>query len=356
MWLNLLQAQGLRCFSNVDIKFSPGINVLYGNNGVGKTSILEGISVLSCGKSFRTSKLNHIIHDQMGEITLFGEVNSIDSTVFLGVHNKLGVSELRIDREKVSKWSELAVHLPVLEIHPESYLLIMGGPIERRKFLNWGMFHVEPSYGRLWSEYNRAIKQRNISLRSRQFSQARNWHTTIADLGEKIAVFLETYVNSVIPYINAITAQFDLTESIEMNYYPGWNKEFKLIDILEDELKQEDIGFTTLAGPHRGDLKITWEDKPFSKSSSRGQQKVLAVALKIAQANHLKDSKGKNSIYLIDELPAELDDKRRRIALDILSKLDSQIIISAVTRESVNYENADIKWFHVEQSSVSAVV
>ena len=357
MWLQRLQAQGLRCFEQCELNFSRDINVIYGNNGAGKTSILEGISVLSCGKSFRTNKLSHVIHQHLDELILFGEVNSAtDSTIKLGIHHKSGLTELRINQEKAQKWSEIAKNLPVLDIHPESYLLVTGGPVERRKFLNWGMFHVEPGFGKIWAEYSRAIKQRNSCLRHRQLEQASFWHQSIAELGEKIALDLQHYVDLIIPYVSQICSQFGLSDELTISYYRGWNQEHSLLNHLQEELQAEEIGFSTSHGPHRGDIKISWKNQPFSKTSSRGQQKVLTIAMKIAQAQYLKEHSSKSSIYLIDELPAELDKQRREIAFDLFAQLDSQIIISAVSKASVDYITRDIKWFHVEQSCVSAVV
>ena len=136
MWLQQLQAQGLRSFTQCELTFSSGIYVLYGDNGVGKTSILEGINVLSCGKSFRTSQVSNIITTGQSELILFGQVSNQDQSTQLGAQIGTGSKVLRVNREKVNKWSDLAKILPVLDIHPESYLLVTGGPIERRKFLN----------------------------------------------------------------------------------------------------------------------------------------------------------------------------------------------------------------------------
>ncbi len=357
MWLQLLQAQGLRSFQQCELTFAPGINVLFGDNGVGKTSILEGINVLSCGKSFRSNRISNIINLDSAELILFGEILTAEQdSIQLGVKINSSSTELRINREKVKKWSELAKNLPSLEIHPESYLLITGGPIERRKFLNWGMFHVEPSYSQIWSDYSRALKQRSICLKSRNIKQARFWHQSLSQNGEMIAEFLTQYSNDLIPYISELAAQFGIADSIELDYSPGWDRTYSLEEMLDLELQSKDMPVSTLNGPHRGDLKIRWNNKSFSKISSRGQQKVLAIALKLAQAQLLKARSGKSSIYLIDELPAELDSIRRQVALDILGKLDSQIIISTVSRDSVSSINADIKWFHVKHSSVSAML
>ncbi|MFK7795206.1 MAG: DNA replication/repair protein RecF [Gammaproteobacteria bacterium] len=356
MWLQQLQAQGLRSFSECELAFSSGINVLYGDNGVGKTSILEGINILSCGKSFRTSKVSNIITTGKSELILFGQVSNQEKIIQLGAQIATGSKELRVNREKVSKWSNLAKNLPILEIHPESYLLVTGGPVERRKFLNWGMFHVEPNYAQLWSEYSRALKQRNISLRTRNIKSARHWHQSLSYQGEFITQALLKYSLEITPYVDEMLQIFGFTDKVELNYSMGWDKSYSLEEMLDQELQSNDLPNSTQSGPHRGDLKIDWKGKTFSKTSSRGQQKVLAIALKLAQAKLLKHQYDKASIYLIDELPAELDSTRREIAFDILGNLDSQVIISAVSRESMRCLNKEVKWFHVKHSSVSSVV
>jgi len=356
MWLQQLQAQGLRSFTQCELTFSSGINVLYGDNGVGKTSILEGINVLSCGKSFRTSQVSNIITTGQSELILFGQVSNQDQSTQLGAQIGTGSKVLRVNREKVNKWSDLAKILPVLDIHPESYLLVTGGPIERRKFLNWGMFHVEPSFAQIWSEYSRALKQRNFCLKSHNIRQARHWHQSLSHNGEIITQSLVRYCHEIFPHVNSILELFGFTEKLALKYSPGWDQSYSLDELLNQELQSNDLPLSTQSGPHRGDLKINWQGRPFSKASSRGQQKVLAIALKLAQAKLLRLSYEKSSVYLLDELPAELDNKRTEIALDILAKLDSQIIISAVSRESMRCLDTEIKWFHVKHDGVSSVV
>jgi DNA replication and repair protein RecF len=356
MWLQQLKAQGLRSFIECELSFSSGINVLYGDNGVGKTSILEGINILSCGKSFRTNKISNIISTGKSELILFGQVSNQDQHTRLGVQIGVGSKELRVDREKVNKWSELAKNLPVLEIHPESYLLITGGPIERRKFLNWGMFHVEPEYAKTWSEYTRALKQRNICLKTRNIKHARHWHQSLSQHGETISAALQNYCYEIYPYVDEMLNVFGFTEKVDLFYSPGWDQNYGLEDLLDAELQSNELPITTQNGPHRGDLKINWQERVFSKTSSRGQQKVLAISLKLAQAKLLKQQYQKSSVYLLDELPAELDSQRREIAIEILGKLDSQVIISAVSRDSMRCLDKEVKWFHVKHSSVSSVV
>ena len=357
MWLQKLQAEGLRSFKQCEISFSHGINVLFGENGAGKTSILEGIHVLSCGKSFRTSSLVNVTHHDASMLTLYGEVVNLGNTSQLGVRiSSSSEKELRLNRETTSGWSELAKSLPVLDIHPESYLLVTSGPSERRKFLNWGVFHVEQGFSKMWSEYSKAVKQRNFCLKTRNISQAKHWHHTLADHGEAISKQISNYCLEIVPRVNEILSLFGFTQSIRFEYTPGWDSRLGLKVALDNELRSDDLSLFTQVGPHRGDLKISWNGKLFAKTSSRGQQKMMAIALKLAQAKTIKQKYGKSIVYLVDELQAELDGKQTQIALEILAQLDSQIIITALSREAMKRLDQPIKWFHVKHGCVSSVV
>jgi len=356
MWLQSLQAQRLRSFQQCELTFAPGINILYGDNGVGKTSILEGISLLSCGKSFRTNSLSHIISHNSSDLVLYGEVNNINGADNIGVQLACSQKKLRLNQESVSRWADLAKILPVLDIHPESYLLITGSPQERRRFLNWGVFHVEPSFSQLWSNYSKALKQRNFCLRTHNIKEARNWHNVLSDNGQHITQLLDHYCSNLMPHITDVLAKFNIEHRIQLKFSAGWDVNLKLEDILDAELNVQELPLSTHNGPHRCDLKIYWEDRLFSKSSSRGQQKVMAMALKLAQAKLMQESYQKRLVYLIDELPAELDDEKKSIAFDILGELQSQVIISAVSKDSMQCLGKQVKWFHVKHGSVSAVV
>ena len=356
MWLKRLQAQCLRCFSALDLSFSPGINVVFGDNGAGKTSVLEGIDVLSRGKSFRAGRISSIIQKQAHELMLLGEIENAGGSTLLAIRSQNSSTELKINREKVNQWSLIARYLPVIDIHPESYLLVNGGPAERRKYLNWGVFHVEPGYAGLWSQYCRALKQRNSCLKLRDIKQARGWNPLVADTGEQISQYLVNYYSNLIPYVKNLCAEFSLSSEIDFSYERGWHENAMLADLLEQELDQDEYRYSTQFGPHRSDLKIAWGDNRFAHISSRGQQKILTIVLKLAQAELLYACANKSSVYLIDELPAELDQNYQKLAFNVLKKLDSQVIISAVSRQSVDNISADAKWFHVKHGSVSAVL
>jgi DNA replication and repair protein RecF len=357
MWLKSLQAQNLRSFEKFDLAFSPNINFFIGDNGAGKTSILEAVDVLSRGKSFRANHLKHIANYHDPRLTIYSELqNSTDHTVQLGIQYQNNATEIRINREKVKKWSKLAAILPVIDIHPESYTLITGGPVERRKYLAWGTFHVEPSFLKQWTEYHRALKQRNICLKEHKIQEARYWHPVLIENGELISQQFASYIERLISYINELLSEFELPMTIEFNYCKGF-KGPSLAEQLEKELKNQVVPLVTGVGPHRSDILISWNGQNFAKTSSRGQQKVLALVLKLAQARLLSTTLDKPSVYLIDELPAELDQKHCMNALNIIKGLNSQAFITSVSTDRIDkFISSNSKMFHVEQGIVSEMV
>ena len=358
MHLSTLRAQGLRLFQNLDIGLSPGINVFIGDNGAGKTSILEAADVLSRGKSFRAAHISDVVQHGQEQLIIAAEiVNGSDRSVQMGVARDSTQTQLRLNQKSVSKWSALTENLPLLAIHPESYQLITGGPGERRKYLDWGLFHVEPRFKKLWTDYARGLKQRNHCLRMQQFQEAHQWHQALHDNGEAITDLRSSYIAQISPIVQEVAGKLGLNDAISFDFKRGWDAHRALSSLLDEELKSANKPNTTQCGPHRADIAISWKGSKFAKTSSRGQQKILAIALKLAQAKHLFEQHKKSSIYLIDELPAELDRARCEKVLELLAQLNSQVLITSVSKDPVLALNhREINWFHVERGQVTSML
>ena len=358
MHLSKLRAQSLRLFQNLDLGLSPGINVFIGDNGAGKTSILEAADVLSRGKSFRAAHISEVIQRGQDNLMIAAEiVNGSDQAVQMGVAKGASQTQLRLNQQNVTKWSALTENLPLLAIHPESYQLITGGPGERRKYLDWGLFHVEPQFKKLWSDYARGLKQRNYCLRMQRFQEAKQWHHVLNDSGEAITNLRTSYITEIAPIVQVIAANLGVNDAILFEFKPGWDTQRSLDSLLDEELIKADKPYSTQYGPHRADLAMYWKGAKFAKTSSRGQQKILAIALKLAQAKHLFQKLQKASIYLIDELPAELDRDRCKKVLGLLAELNSQVLITSVSKEPVlALNNQEINWFHVERGQVTSML
>ena len=356
MWVEKLSAQHLRAFEQFNLQLNAGLNIFTGTNGTGKTSILEAIDVLSRGKSFRCSSVNPIIQFEQNDLTVYAEIHTEQGDCLpIGLKYAHGKPQLKLNREKVEKWSTIAAELPIIDIHPESYLLVTGSPEERRRFLSWGAFHVEQRFYPAWLQYHRALKQRNECLKQKNYPEAAHWHPIMAESGQLISQIFAQYVEVISPYIVDYIDQFGFDEPVEFDYEPAWNRAKSLQACLDEELQQRNN--TTTIGPHRSELKLSWHGQKFSKSSSRGQQKVLALAMKLAQSTLLIESTQKTPLYLIDELPAELDEYRCQMAIEVISGLNAQALITSVSPEPlIKFVENDAKWFHVEHGQVSEML
>lgn len=350
MFISHLRMVNIRLFESLELDLVPGFNVFIGSNGAGKTTILEAIDVLSRGKSFRSSNLNEIVKQNESDLAISCRVLSAEKNeTTLSIIRKKSSTALKVNDLLASKWSEITQFLPIISIHPESYQVITGGPNERRKFLDWGLFHVEPGFRKNWSSYMRALKQRNACLRNRQINDAKQWHSVLDEYGCYLHQARTSYIEAIMPLIMSYANNLNLNKPIQIGYRQGWTQEDNLAYCLDRELQNDELPQSTSVGPHRADLSIKWNNKKFSSSSSRGQQKVLAIAMYLAQSQYMANNFSKKSIYLVDELPAELDQETCYKVLTLLSELNSQVVITSVSDHYLSYHiPADTKWFHVE--------
>lgn len=357
MYISSLRIVNIRLFESLQIDLGSGFNVFLGKNGAGKTTILEAIDVLSRGKSFRTSNLSEVIKQNQSDLAISSSIISQDNNeTSLSFIRKKSTSALKINSLTTPKWSEITSYLPIISIHPESYLVITGGPNERRKYIDWGLFHVEPNFRMSWSSYVRALKQRNTCLRNKQTNDAKQWHIVLNEYGLNIHQARIRYIEAITPLIKSYATKLNLKHSIDIQYQQGWSSEYELLDLLEQELNGDDLPLSTSVGPHRANISLKWQGKKFSTTSSRGQQKVLAIAMYLAQSQYMADNFSKKGIYLIDELPAELDQETCQKVLLLLSELNSQIVITAVSAHYLrDFVPENTKWFHVEHGHASSI-
>ena len=179
MSLAELRIENLRCIESAALEFSPELNLIAGENGAGKTSILEAIFLLGRGRSFRTRNSERLIRHGQPKLTVFGRTDDAPPKV-AGIEIAAdGGTRARINGENARSLLELSGVVPVQAIDPEIHKLVDQGPERRRRWLDWLVFHVEPTFGLAWARYNRALKQRNAALKSGAVDEA-------ADAAEKL--------------------------------------------------------------------------------------------------------------------------------------------------------------------------
>ena len=353
MAVTQIQLQGIRNLKNTRLSPHPKLNMIIGANASGKTSLLEALHFLGLGRSFRTSQAAKVLTRGCSQFILFAEVNGSK----LGLRWQRGTGlEIKRKGEHVHSLSVLPMQLPLQLITPEAGILVSGGPKERRSFIDWGVFHVEPLFHALWKRYRRLLKQRNAAIRIKApKSQVAIWDKEYVSCAEQIAQFRCDYIESLIPEIEKYASRFIPELNMEFSHYQGWSEDRTLLEQLNDSFERDiNVGFTQL-GPHKADLKIKCEGVLAAHHLSRGQQKLLVCALRLAQGIHLQQSvQSNNCLFLIDDFSSELDNERQALLADVLQKSGAQLFITGICSDDLShFQQNDFKTFHVEQGVIT---
>jgi len=362
MTLKRLLIQNLRNLNSVDIQPSHRVNLIYGENGSGKTSILEAINVLALGRSFRSHKHKPLISNGQNAFTIFGKVLADDNAeVPIGINRQMdGTANFKANGTLVSSAAALASYLPVQTINSDTFLLLEGSPKVRRQFIDWLVFHVEPKFFQAWKDCQRCLKHRNSLLRHDRIDpfELSTWDKELVLLTEQLHRYRAECFESFKVTFYELLQEFISVDGIAIGYYRGWDKEKAYADVLLATIDRDRQQGYTHMGSHRADLRITVNGQNAAEILSRGQQKLLVCALKIAQGYVFSRITGRKTLYLIDDLPAELDEKHRELLTRWLDAMDTQVFITGVDQESLlsswqNKPETEIKMFHVEQGCVT---
>ncbi len=366
MALLSLQTESFRNLSPGSIRFSPNVNIIYGANGSGKTSLLEAIGYLGLGRSFRQSRHQAVcLHGQHG-LVVFGEIASSHEgkagifRVGFSRDTQAKETRLRLDGENVYSLSVLAALFPVSVIDPGVFDIVAGGPSKRRQFLDWLVFHVEPSFAPLWQQCQRTISQRNQILRSGRIDnyQLSVWDRQFVALAEQVDSLRDTVFGTFLQRFQEVVSQTssEWGEALTLDYFPGWDRRKGLSETLLEHHEQERKVGHTLYGPNRADLRLRFSGRNVADSFSRGQQKTLVILMKLAQGIVLAKEE-KQVTFLLDDINAELDRDNRRLLADRLNELGSQVFMTAIDRPEPSLlwrdPPPDYRMFHVEHGRLT---
>lgn len=350
MRIDSLSIENFRNIEQAELAAGPGMNWLYGSNGAGKTSVLEAICVLARGRSFRSGAVGGLIRDEAEALRVRAHCH--DPEHRLAVERRPGDWLGRINRAPCQRLSEFARALPLVLIEPETHQLVEGPPALRRSFLDWGLFHVEQRYLDDWKRYNRLLRQRNAALRSAAMAgvlDALESAMAVAavaldahrrDYTGQLAATLTDVERGLEFRLPALALQYRAGADDEAGYAALW-REFRGRD--------REAGFTR-EGPHRADLKLRMNQRAVAPRLSRGQMKLAAVLLKLAQ---LALGRGTASpVLLLDDPVSELDaDHLARLLLWLESE-PIQVWLTAVDAPASRPDAL----FHVEQGKIERMV
>jgi DNA replication and repair protein RecF len=357
MPIKRLKLSGVRNLQPLSLTPAQGVNFIYGENGSGKSSLLEAVYILATGKSFRHHLLKPVIQFDMDECILFSEIED----------NRLGYGRLGVRRsrsgDKAIKLNGEALHsqaaasfwLPVQIIEPNTFKLLSGSPQERRQFIDWGLFHVEQSFLERWREFKKLLQQRNAVLKKHQPEWLDVWDKGFVKAANAVNESRLAYIERLLPVFQHTLRRLDANLDVQLSFYPGWEKKSDLIDILRKQRDRDlQIGHTQ-SGPQRAELRIKVGNMNAADILSRGQQKAVVAALKLSQGVLFQQETERSTIYLVDDLASELDENHRFALCQLLEDLKCQVFITSIEHNSISdqWKPAGCKMFHVEQGHIS---
>lgn len=356
MLLEELRLQNLRCFEHEHLSLSPGWNLFVGDNGVGKTTVLEGAYLLSHGHSFRGGSRHAVQREGSDGFSVFGRFRSDSgSEVRAGLARIHGALQARVDGQAVGV-GELVRHCAVVCFEPGSHELVTGASALRRRFVDWGVFHVEPQFLEHWRRFQRALKQRNALLRQgASTAEFEPWHREMAASGNVIQAQRFQYVEQLKAHLlTTLAALLPELGAVDVALLSGWSDavalEVELIGRLE---RDRERGHTT-RGPHRADLAISFANAASRDHLSRGQGKLLALSCLLAQARLYADHHaGRWPVFCIDDLASELDQVHQRAVVGMLSMTTAQVLVTGTERSVALDELRQAPaMFHVEPAGI----
>lgn len=354
MGLQRLAIGDFRCIEQASLSFDGQNALISGLNGAGKTSILETIYCLSRGRSFRGSRLEQLVRSGESHFTLFCELQSDSASHRLGLEAGRGHKQIRVDGENKKSLAELATLLSVEVIDPEVHGLVSEGPEVRRRFLDYGVFHVEHGFLRAWREYKRALTQRNRALKlGLNDNEIVVWDQLLVESGNLVTTSRQQYVESLQRNLSASGEVLLPGAELKCQYRTGWDSTQTLEQALfQAKNRDRELGVTS-RGPHRADLILEFAGARARQRVSRGQQKLLASALVLSQCQSIYQATGRRPVLLLDDPAAELDRHSLERLLALVGAMDCQLIVTALLPDSIQVGN-DAAVFHVEHGEVSS--
>jgi len=356
MWISELTIINCRNIKNLEFEFSPNINFIYGSNGSGKTSILEALSMLSYGRSFRTSRIVDVISYDEGSIISSAILCSdTQGEKRIGIEKSRDKTTIRLNRQNINSQASLSKLIPISVIHPLSHQLITGASSTRRSFIDWIAFYKYPDFHDLWKHYQAILKQRNAALKNPKLFYAIEHLTTelcklqkpihsyrcssLEQLNKTLDLLIPKPLQQFIPELH-LRSGLPKGTSLEvdslMNYYRS---------IYEYEKKRG----RTLKGIHSANLEITLNGIAASTSGSRGQTKIISTLLHICQNLAIN----KTGIICIDDLSAEVDMDNYKLLIDFILNLGTQTFITSTLEPSTDALDNNFKMFHVKHGAIN---
>lgn len=338
------------------MSLGPSVNMWVGDNGAGKTSVLEAVSILSFGRSFVSSRVKSVIAFGQPSLTVFGKVTKAGTEHRLAVQvGRNDERKLRVDGLTARGQGALSKILPVLQITPHALDLISGSPSDRRRFLDWGAFHWSDGNSHLFSGLRRAVLQRNAVLRGGILSEQElfPWEQQVVQYGELVHEWRNKFVNDLKPLFKSFLRGLGLQIELDIFYRSGWGEK-GLADALVANRHREVKARSSLIGPQRADLEILRGGVRAIDTLSRGQLKICNLALILAQLS-AAGQRGLDPVLCLDDPGAELDSGSLSRVWEVVVRSGVQVLATGITVDRVGVDLSKLgqaKVFHVKHGRI----
>ncbi|MEO7067967.1 MAG: DNA replication/repair protein RecF [Rhodanobacter sp.] len=359
MQLEQLRISGVRSLAEVTLVLDPALNVFVGPNGAGKTSVLEAAFLLSHARSFRNGARDALLQRGATQLSVFAQLRHADGrTARVGLGRRGSRWEAKLDGV-VAPVGQLVQECAVVCFDPGSHALIAGAAEERRRYLDWGVFHVEQEFLPAWRRYQRALKQRNVLLRSADppddalFSA---WEAELSQNAHQIDAHRSAYLDLLRPTL--LTSSFALLPELgafELRYRRGWPEQENLAELLRQQRGRDRARGHTTLGAHRADWSIGFEHAPLREHLSRGQEKLTALSCMLAQAELYAARREEWPVVCLDDLASELDQAHQQAVVSQLCQAGAQILVTG-TELPAALASAKPCVFHVEQGELTRLL
>ena len=357
MHLKELQFINIRNLEDGALQLAPHLTWIYGENGAGKTSLLEAVYLLSSGRSFRTNTIDRVIKDTEPQFVVFGlgELQAQEHRIGLQ-RERNGEFVIRLNGNNVKRLSDIAHLLPVLAFTPDSYRLVDGAPKERRRFLDWGVFHVEHSYAETYSKFSKILRHRNALLRTKTFPEELSvWTNSFCQVAHSVAEMRARYWETLGPVLSARFNELLPDNKVEFQYFQGWTGDLQ--EQLSEHADKEFESGITRTGPQKADIRLRIGRVSADEVLSRGQSKLLVQAMLMAQISMFSEQTGRSGVLLLDDVGGELDQGRFKALLrQVLSLNHWQVLVSSTDfGDKALLKEYNSAMFHVEHGKVQKV-
>ncbi len=362
MQITNLKLTNFRNYNLLNLNFSNRLNIFYGDNGSGKTNILESIYVLALTKSFRTINDKNIIKNAEVKTKVEGEIldkRKIKYSIEISSDGK----KVKINNNNILKLSDYISSINVVLFNPNDLDMIKTTPSFRRKCLNMDLSQLDNSYLKLLNTYNKILKQRNSYLKTMYInSLAKEDYLNILtdnliEIGEKIYQKRKNYIEMINKYL--ATKYFKITKisNLKMEYiseYNNFNYE-KIKKKYKDNLKKDMAFGKTLLGVHHDDFKYIYDKINLKDYGSEGQMKNAVIAYKLSFIEIIREIKNKNPILLLDDLFSELDQNKIGNILKLIKK-NLQVFITVTDLKNINITTfKNYKLFQINKGKVEVI-